>query len=365
MAAGPGNYDSLVASTIKKYKKGFVDQIIRDNFIFAALCGKDLASAVYQSEDREQDGEFNDGLKFENGGEKIFFPLMYATNATVKGYTGYDVIDTTHAERFTAAEYIWSSVAGSINLDYETIDKNYGEDVKLFDYVKGQMDNLKVSLQDKFAEYFLNQKAAGAKEPLGLMDLIQDDPTSDPTVGAIGGVTTSAGANTWWKNQTVNQASAAFGSDQTGQGMRNIRSLLRQTRFGRQSAQVLLAGTIGYERTENCLVNQMRYGPMYLDKKAQQIADAGFEVIKVHNVPMVLEKLIDTVRSSAGATGSAIYALNLNYLKVYAMKHRFFEFSKVKEPVNQDVMVQHCISRMQLCTNGRRYQGVMHDIIDA
>ncbi len=363
MAAGPGNYDSLVASTLKKFKKGFVDQIIRDNFLFAAMLGKDLAPAIYGTEDREGKSEFGEGLKFENGGEKIFFPLMYAKNATVAGYSGYDVLDITHAERFTAAEYDWKSVAGSINLDNETIDKNYGDDVKLFDYVKGQMDNLKVSLQDKFAEYLLSAKASGSKLPNGILDLIQDDPTSDPVVGAVGGVTTAAGANTWWKNQQVDHASANFGSDQTGSGLKNIRKLLRDVRFGKQGAQVLLGGEIAYERTENALVNQLRYVPV-AGKGSKLIADAGFEVLMVHGVPLVLEKMIDTVRSDASLTGSAIYALNFNFLKIHAMKHRFFEFSKVKEPTDQDTMVQHCITRMQFCTNGRRYQGVMHGITD-
>jgi hypothetical protein len=363
MAAGPGNIDSLVASTIKKFKKGFVDQIIRDNIIFAFMLGKDLSPSVYGTEDREGKSEFGEGLKFEDGGEKIFFPLMYAKNATVAGYSGYDALDITHAERFTAAEYEWKSVAGSINLDYETIDKNQGNSVKLFDYVEGQLNNLKASLQDKFAEYLLSAKASGDKLPNGLLDLVQDDPTADPSIGSIGGVTTAAGANTWWKNQVVDHNSANFGTDQTGDGLKNIRKLLRDCRFGKQGAQVLLAGEIAYERTENALVNQLRYVPVS-GKAAKQIADAGFEVLMVHGVPMVLEKLIDTVRTSASLTGSAIYALNFNFLKIHAMKHRFFEFSKIKEPTDQDTMVQHCITRLQFCTNGRRYQGVMKEITD-
>lgn len=358
--AGPADYNSLVASTIKKFKKGFVDQIVRDNFLFAALADKDLAPAVFKREMREGESAFADGLKFENGGEKIFFPLMYAKNNTIQGYSGYDVLDITHAERFTAAEYEWKSIAGSLNLDNETIDKNAGNDVKLFDYVEGQMSNLKASLQDKVNEYLLSQKAAGAKTPLGLIDLIQDDPTSDPTVGAIGGVTTASGANTWWKNQAVT-LNASFGTDQTGTGQAKVRELLRKTQFGRERAHVLLAGEIAYDRLERSMVNQIRY----MGKAEQKLASSGFEAFQFKGIPVVLEKMIDTVRTDAGLTGSAFYALNLNFLKLYAMKHRFFEFSKVKEPTDQDTIVQHCIARMQFCTNGRRYQGVVSEVLDS
>lgn len=350
-------YTSLIASTTKKFKKGFVDQIIKDNFLLAAMIGKDLAPSLFKKAMREGEDEFADGLSLENGGEKIFFPVMYATNATIAGYSGYDLLDITHAERFTAAEYNWASIAGSVNLDKETIDKNYGNDVKLFDYVEGQMKNLQASMQAFVNDSLIQQKASGTKLTLGLLDIISDTPTVDPSVGTIGGITVTG--NSWWQNALVDQASAAFGTDGTGAGQTNLRQLLRNVQFGQQQAHVVLAGEIAYDRLERSMVNQIRYA----GKAEQKLASAGFEAFLFKNKPVVLEKQIDPARTLAGLTGSAFYALNFDFLKIYAMKHRFFEFSDVKEPVNQDTMVQHVISRMQLCTNGRRYQGVMANVV--
>ena len=350
-------YTSLVSSTIKKYKKGFVDQIIADNFLLAAMIGKNLAPEIFKREMREGDDEFADGLKFENGGEKIFFPVMYAKNATVAGYTGYDLLDLTHAERFTAAEYSWASIAGSVNLDKETIDKNYGDDVKLFDYTKGQLDNLKASMQEFVNNSLWDSKASTTKLTIGLLDMVKETPATDPTYGNIGGI--SANQNAWWKNQHTDHASAAFGTDPTGSGQTNLRTLLRACQFGQEHAHVICAGEIAYDRLERSMVNQIRYQ----GKSEQKLAQAGFEAFQFKGIPVVLEKYIDTARTAASLTGSGFYALNFNFLKLHAMKHKFFEFSDVKEPTNQDTMVIHNIARMQLCTNGRRYQGVMGGVI--
>lgn len=353
-------YTSLVASTTKLFEKGFVDNIIKDNFLLSAMIGKDLAPSVFKREMREGDGEFADGLKLVDGGEKIFQPLMYAKNATVAGYEGYDVLDTTHAERFTAAEYSWKSVAGSINLSNEDLDKNAGSKQKLFDYMEGQLKNLQVSKQEKINEYLIRPKTSSSeKVPLGLMDIIPDDPTADPTVGAIGGI--SVTGNDWWQSKNVDHNSAAFGTDPSGAGQTNLRSLLRKVQFGREHAQALLAGEIAYDRLERSMVNQIRYQGV----AEQKLAQAGFLAFMFKGVPVVLEKEIDIQRTAASLTGSAFYALNFNFLKLYAMKHRFFKFSNEKEPTNQDTIVVHNITRLQLCCNGRRYQGVMSEVIEA
>lgn len=349
------NYNSLIASTIKHYKKEFVDNIIGDFILLAALGSKDLAPEVFKM--RKPEGKFAEGIELmSDPGEKIFFPLMYARNATVEAYSGYDILDITPADPFTAAEYEWRSIAGSVNMDNERLDKNSGSATKLFGLMKGMMDNLKISMQEKVNDYLLAPKAAGSKRPLGLMDLVQDNPAVNPDSGALGGI--DAVSNAWWRNQVVDQANAAFGTDQTGLGFRNLRKLLRQTQFGNVKANLLLAGESAFESVELSLLNQVRLA----DAKTQKLIDAGFETIMIKGVPLVMEKRITAIRGESGLAQDAIYALNTQFLKVYGMKRRWFEPSNPKEPVNQDSTVQHIITRMQFATNNRRALGVLKGI---
>ena len=348
------DYSSLVASTIKLNKKGFSNNITR-NFIFTAILGApDLATEVFGLEKPE--GEFSEGIKLVEGGEKIFMPLMYARNTTIEGYSGYDPLNITPTDPFTACEYEWRRIAGSINVDNDRLDKNAGSAVKLFDLLKGMMQNLRISYQESWNDMLLKAKASGSKEPLGLFDLVKDDPSTNPASGALGGV--DAVANTWWRNQKRDQGLVAFGSDQTGAGMVALRGLLRDCAFGTDKPKVLISGETAYEAVENTMLNQIRY----VSDKEKALAKAGFDAIMVKGLPMVMEKRITALRSEQGLSGDAIYAINPKYFKLYGMKHRWFEPSKVKEPVNQDTQVQHLITACQLTTDNRRTSGVLFGI---
>ncbi len=349
-------YNSLLASTIKHYKKGFVDNIIRDFILLAALGDKDLAPEVFKM--RKPDGEgYAEGIKLIGGGEKIFCPLMYGRNSTVAAYSGYDTLDITPADPFTAAEYDWKSIAGSVNMDNERLDKNRDDAVKLFDLMKGMMDNLKVSMQESVNDMLLSVKAAGTKQPFGLMDIVKDDPTTNPAAGNLGGI--DAATYSWWRNQTQDLALASFGTDQTGAGMKKLRALLRSCTFGKVEPNLLIAGENAFESVELALINQARYNT---SDGVQKLVDAGFQALMVKGKPMVMEKRITSLRSDASLAGDAIYALNTKYLKVWGMKHRWFEPSNVKEPVNQDTSVQHIITRCQFVTDNRRVHGVLTGI---
>ena len=98
--------------------------------------------------------------------------------------------------------------------------------------------------------------------------------------------------------------------------------------------------------------------------KQKLIARAGFETLMFKGIPVVMEKRITPLRATAGLTGDAFYAINTKYLKLWGMRHRWFEPSTVKEPVNQDTQVQHIITRCQFVTDNRRAHGVFSGILN-
>jgi len=351
------NYNSLLASTIKYYKKGFVDNIIKDFILLAALGDKDLAPSVFKM--RKPEGDFAEGIKLVDGGEKIFCPLMYAENMTVQGYAGYDTLDITPTDPFTAAEYDWRRIAGSVNMDNDRLDKNRGSAVKLFDLMDGMLKNLKVSMQQKVNDMLLKPKLLGTKEPLGLMDIVKDDPSTNPASGALGGI--DAVANAWWRNQAIDLAAASFGTDQTGAGPKALRKLIRNTTFGaEETPNLIIGGDSAFESLEDTMLNQTRY---ISEGMAQQLlGKSGFDALMFKGIPVVREKRIEPLRLEAGLSGDAFYVLNTKYLKLWGMKHRWFEPSSVKEPVNMDTQVQSIITACQFVTDNRRTNGVLFNI---
>jgi len=116
------------------------------------------------------------------------------------------------------------------------------------------------------------------------MDIIKDDPTTNPASGNLGGIDSSV--YTWWRNQTQDLALASFGTDQTGTGNVKLRALIRSCTFGTDKPNLLLGGQYAFEKVENSMLNQIRY----MGDKEKLIARAGFEVLMFKGIPFVMEK---------------------------------------------------------------------------
>lgn len=349
-------YDQLQASTIKLFNKGVMDNITVDHALLFMLGNKDYAKYLYEGDPMKK---FPEGMKMvDKMGEKVSFSVRYRKNSTSGTYSRFDTLDITPQDNFTRAEYNWRNYNVNVHLCGEDLDKNRGDKEKIFDLLEGSLGDAYATASEEINDLLCGQQAS-TKDPLGLLDIVQDDPTANPTNENVGSI--DASLETWWRNQIVNHNSASFGTDQTGTGFVNLRSLIRSVKFGSTKAKCLLAGETAFDKVENAMVNQQRF--IQQGSAGDVLAKAGFDVIMIKNIPLVMEKRITSLRSDAGLTGDAIYALNFKSLKLWAPKYRWFTQGKTKEPVQQDSFVTPLISRLAFCCNARRDQGVMFGIV--
>lgn len=348
-------YGQLAASTLRNQKKGFTDNIVADHVYLTVLGNPDVAAAVYRAR-KPRGAQFSEGIQMEDSpGRKVAWSLRHSANSTINWYSGHDTLDITPQDSFTQAEYDWRSIAGSVNLDNELMDKNRGNKHRLFDIMQGHIDGLRADLSEQINQALLGQRTASSDEPFGLLDIVKDDPTTDPT-DAVGGIA-YADFN-GWANQATDFSSASFGTSQSGNGAQALRELLYDCTFGADKPNLLIGGNNAYESYLQTMVDQQRY----VNPAAKAIGNAGFDVIVAQGLPFVREPVIQTVRSTASLTGDAIYALNMKHLKVCGMSNRWFEPSNVKEPHNQDTEVMHVITRLAHGTRARRTSGVLFAI---
>ena len=94
MASPNSTYTEIVTTTLAGYSKTMADNITNNN-------------ALLRHIDR-------DGNKSPATGRTIVQELEYATNSTVKWYSGYEVLDTSTSNVFTAAEYDYKQLAGNV-----------------------------------------------------------------------------------------------------------------------------------------------------------------------------------------------------------------------------------------------------------
>jgi hypothetical protein len=142
----------------------------------------------------------------KNGGARIDVTVNYGFNPGSQWYAGADELDMTPFEVSTTAKYDWKNLHAPVTRTGEEVRKNNGE-YQRQDLVRSKIRATENTLA-KVLEIALcgNGTAAGGKVILGLEALFPTTPTSDPAVGAIGGI--SVTGNTWWQNYAV----TSFGS---------------------------------------------------------------------------------------------------------------------------------------------------------
>lgn len=354
---------TLIAGTLRRHEAEVIDNVTNDFILFKVLGDKDLAPKLFKMREPPNDALYADGMKLtDDPGRKIVEKVRKGRNSTVKAYERFDQLSIDPQDNADEVEMDWKSIAGAVHLAWEDLDKNRGSKTKIFDLLDFAEDDLSITLQEKVNDYFLGQVPPDdLKRPSGLLDWIQDDPTALPPAGSlvIGGFDPTAAGYAFWQNQTINQAGAAFGTDQTGAGHAALRKLMRQTTFGMQRSKIILAGEAAFEALEKSLVSQARYN----DPRVNWLANVGIDAVMFKNTPVVMEKRIDAVRTAAGLPGSAFYALNSRSLRVWGMKFRWFKMGNFREPTNQDSQVAHCIARLNMTVRSRREQGVMFNVV--
>lgn len=353
---------SLIAATMRRHESEVIDNITNDFLLFKILGDKDLAPKLFKQREVPEGGSYAEGLKIvDDPGRKIVEKIRKGRNNTVRAYSGFDLLSVDPQDNAEEVEQEWRSIAGAANLAWEDLDKNSGSKTQIFSLLDFAIDDLGVSMQEKVNDYFLGTvPVADLKRPSGILDWIQDDPTSLPAAGAsvIGGIDASTAANSFWRNQKVDHAAAAFGTDQTGTGHANLRQLIRDCTFGMARSKIILAGENAYEALEKSLLSSTRVN----DPRVNTLVAAGIDAIVFKNTVVVMEKRIDAMREAAGLDGSAFYCLNSRSFRIWGMKKRWFKLGNFREPTNQDSQVAHMIARLNSSCRSRRDQGVMFNV---
>jgi hypothetical protein len=356
---------SLIASTMRKHDPEIADNVTKDFILMKLMGDKDIAPKLFKMRKPNAGETYAEGIQLtDDPGRKIVEKIRKGRNNTVKAYSRFDLLDTTPQDNFDEVEYDWKSIAGTCHLAQEDLDKNRGSKTRIFNLLEASVEDLKISLQEKINDFLLGatpNTAQGLKQPGGLLDLVQDDPTTlpDAGVGVIGGIDASDSANEFWRNKVQDMGAAAFGTDQTGTGHTKLRQLIRDCTFGMLKPSVILAGEDAFEALIKSLVAQERFN----DPRINKLKEVGLDAVLFNNIPVVLEKQVDVVREAASLDGSAFYALDFMNLRIHGMKFRWFKSGEFREPTNQDSQVAKNITRLNLTCRSRRSQGVMFNVV--
>jgi hypothetical protein len=283
-------------------------------------------------------------LVTENGGKEIQCDLLYGGN-TAQYFSGYDVLNTDAVDGITAAFYPFRYVAAPITINYTEEQENRKSDAAM-KLLEAKTRQSMLSIRDQVNASLYSSQTG--KAPLGFQDIIADNPTSSPTT--LGGITISG--NSWWQNKTEDASADTSFKTITGtnfyEGMIRMGSLWNSVSEGNEMPTHIFTSNDIYASFE-----EIFEGTGYQRLSSNDAPGVDGRMPSFRGIPVQYDR---------DCPSGKMYYLNTNYLKMYMQAGMNFAKTPFKEPANQMAKVAFIVTGLNLATNNRRRQGVIHSI---
>ena len=293
------DFDDVLTSTIASRSGQLADNMTNNNALLRRLKSKGKIRPI-------------------SGGSKIVEELEYG-EGDLTWYSGYDTIEYTPKQLFTAAEYSLKLCAVPVAISGEDLLKNSGKE-RIVDLFEKRVENAIKTIGNKMsAAIYSDGTGSSGKEIGGLALLVADTPTT----GTVGGINRATSGNEFWRNRST-QMTEALSTDNIHAAMDKMyMSLCR----GTDKPDLIICNNDIYGIYESTLLPQQRYS----DNK---LADAGFTSIKFKGADLICDG-----GQNGHCPNDKIYFLNTDYLYLRPHKDRDMKvIGGERMAVNQDAL---------------------------
>lgn len=284
-------------------------------------------------------------IKSVGGGDVILQELSFADNSTVKNYSGYEELDISPSEVFSAASFDWKQKAVAVAISGLEQLKNSGKE-RMIDLLEARIANAEASMENSVAtDLYSDGTGDGGKQIGGLQLLIADTPTN-----TVGGIDRNTAIGAFWRNisfdATTDGSAAATSSNIQGY-MNNVYSQLVR---GRDRPDLIVADNNYYGLFWASLQTIQRV-------TSDKMATAGFTSLKFVDADVVLDGGV-----GGGCPVNHMYFLNTKYIHFRPHRDRnFVPLGGERFAVNQDAIVKLIVWAGNMTLSNGRLQGVLKD----
>ena len=165
------NLSEIVTTTLRNRSGTLADNVTKNNALLMRL---------------KERGK----IRTADGGTNIMQELEYAENGTYQRYSGYELLNISPSDVFTAAEFDWKQIAVAVSISGLEQLKNAGRSRQM-NLLESRIGNAERTFNNNLSnDVYSDGTASGGKQIGGLQLLIADDPTTG-TVGSINRATFS------------------------------------------------------------------------------------------------------------------------------------------------------------------------------
>ena len=316
------NLSEIVTTTMYNRSKKLADNVSNNNALLARL---------------EKKGK----RKTFTGGRQIMQELEYGENSTFGWYSGYDPLNISPSDVFTAALFDIKQASVAVSISGLEELQNSG-DAAMIDLLESRINNAERTMRNQMANAVYGDGTAGAGKSIGGLQLL----VSDTGLGTVGGIN----AATWnfWRNVVFGAVADGGAAASTANIVSYMDRIWLQLVRGTDKQDLIVADNNYYRMYMEALQPQQRF-------TSSDMAQAGFESLKFMSADVVFDGGI-----GGAAPLNHMYFLNTDYLYMRPhSKREYVPLSPDRFSTNQDAMVKLIGWAGNMTTSGRKFQGVL------
>lgn len=299
------NLSEIITTTLRNRTGKLADSVTKNNALLTRLKARGKVKPV-------------------SGGRTIVQEIAYQENGTFKRYSGYDVLNISPSDVFTAAEYNYAQAALAVSISGLEQLQNSG-DSALIDLLEQRIDNAETTLTNNIAvDCYSDGTADGGKQIGGLGLLVPDSPSS----GTVGGINRA----TWsfWRSIKFGSVADGGGAATTSNIQSYMNRLYLQLNRGADKPDLIIADNNYFRLYLESLQAIQRIS------KQTDVGQAGFDTLQYMGADVVLDG-----GYGGGATANHMWMLNTKY--IFFRPHSDRNFAPMggdRQPINQDAVVK-------------------------
>ena len=318
------NLSELVTTTLKNRRRRLADNVLNHNALLRML---------------NESGR----VDLADGGETLVEELEYAENSTFKYYSGYEVLDISPSEVFSAAEFNWKQAAVVVTIDGATQRKNSGRE-RMIRLLESRIRNAEKTMMNNISTgVFSDGTGTSGKQIGGLQLLVADSPAT----GTVGGINRANFA--FWRNvsydATTDGGAAASAS--------NIQSYMDavwiQLVRGSDKPTMIVADSNYFNFFKASLNTIQRITDF-------QSGNLGFESLAYYGTNGSAPVFYDNA-----APTNHMYFLNTDFIHWRPHRDANMEPLATRDSVNQDAIVRPIIFMGNMTLSNASLQGILKD----
>lgn len=312
------NYNDLLTTTLENRSGKLADNVTNNNALLKRLKEKGKIRTI-------------------DGGTKIVEELEYGEGDMI-WYSGYDKIDYTQKDLFTAAEYSMKMAAVPVAINGEDMLKNSGKE-RMINLFEKRILNAEKTMNNRMAEAIYGDGTENAGKSIGGLKLLIAD---SPTTGTVGGI--DRATYDWWRNQ-ASTASAPLTADTIRPAMD---ALYLKCCRGTDKPDLLVADDTMYSLYESSLQPMQRF-------TNPKVAEAGFTTLKYKGADVIFDG-----GQGGNCPAGHMYFLNTDYIYLRPHKDRNMRvFGGDRMAINQDAIYKLIGWAGNMTMSNAKLQGVL------